>query len=98
MLKSFPMIRSFGNRNTEHFFGGQRVRAFQSFASQATRRLTVLDNAESLQDLTGLPSNRLEGLSGDRAGQHSIRINQQWRLCFCWKEDGPYDVEIVDYH
>lgn len=92
------MIRSFGDRNTERFFAGQRVPAFQGFANQATRRLTVLDSAESLQDLAGLPSNRLERLVGNRAWQHSIRINQQWRICFIWKEDGPYDVEIVDYH
>ena len=92
------MIRSFGDRNTERFFAGQRVRAFQGFSNQASRRLTVLDSAESLQDLVGLPSNRLEKLVGNRAGQHSIRINQQWRICFVWKEDGPYDVEIVDYH
>lgn len=92
------MIRNFGGRNTERFFAGERVRAFQGFANQATRRLTVLDSAESLQDLAGLPSNRLERLVGNRAGQHSIRINQQWRICFVWKEDGPYDVEIVDYH
>ena len=92
------MVRSFGNRNTERFFGGQRVRAFQGFANQATRRLTVLDSAESLQDLAGLPSNRLERLSGDRAGQHSIRINQQWRICFRWEDDGAHDAEIVDYH
>ncbi len=92
------MIRSFGDRNTERFFGGQRVRAFQGFANQATRRLTVLDSAESLQDLAGLPSNRLERLSGDRAGQHSIRINQQRRICFRWEDDGAHDVEIVDYH
>jgi len=92
------MIRSFGDRNTERFFAGQRVRAFQGFSNQASRRLTVLDSAESLQDLVGLPSNRLERLVGNRAGQHSIRINQQWRICFVWKEDGPYDVEIVDYH
>ena len=62
------------------------------------RRLTVLDSAESLQDLAGLPSNRLEALSGGRVGQYSIRINRQWRICFCWSSDGPYDVEIVDYH
>ena len=86
------------DRRTERFFGGQFVRAFHSFADQATRRLTVLDNAESLRDLAGLPSNRLEALSGVRAGQHSIRINRQWRICFRWEEDGPYDVEIVDYH
>ena len=58
----------------------------------------MLDNASSLRDLAGLPSNRLELLSGDRAGRHSIRINRQWRICFRWGEDGPYDVEIVDYH
>ena len=92
------MIRSFKGRKTEQFFGGRHVRGFQGFADQATRRLTVLDNAESLQDLAGLPSNRLETLSGDRAGQYSIRINQQWRVCFRWEDDGPYDVEIVDYH
>ena len=92
------MIKSFGNRNTELFFRGNRVRAFQGFADQAARRLTILDSAESLQDLAGLPSNRLEALSGDRAGQHSIRINRQWRICFRWEADGPYDVEIVDYH
>ncbi len=72
--------------------------AFQGFAKQAARRLTVLDSAETLQDLAALPSNRLEALSGDRAGQHSIRINAQWRVCFQWTDDGPCDVEIVDYH
>ena len=60
--------------------------------------MNVLDAATSLRDLAGLPSNRLEILSGDRAGQRSIRINQQWRICFVWQEDGPHDVEIVDYH
>ena len=60
--------------------------------------MTVLDSAASLQDLAGLPSNRLESLSGDRIGQYSIRINRQWRICFRWEEDGAYDVEIVDYH
>ena len=92
------MIQSFGDRNTERFFAGSRVRAFQGFADQAARRLTVLDSAESLLDLAGLPSNRLERLSGDRAGQHSIRINQQWRICFRWEVDGSYDVAIVDNH
>ena len=92
------MIRSFKGSKTERFYGGQRVQSFQSFANQATRRLAVLDNAESLQDLAGLRSNRLESLSGNRAGQYSIRINQQWRICFRWEDDGPYDVEIVDYH
>ena len=72
--------------------------AFHGFASQAARRLTLLDSAETLPDLAGLPGNRLEILRGDRAGQHSIRINAQWRICFRWTEDGPCDVEIVDYH
>ena len=80
------------------FFAGERVREFQGFVDQATRRLAVLDSATSLQDLAALRSNRLESLSGDRAGQCSIRINRQWRICFRWEDDGPYDVEIVDYH
>ncbi len=92
------MIRSFGDRKTEQFFNGLRVRAFQGFAEQATRRLTVLDSADSLQDLSALRSNRLEVLAGDRVGQYSIRINKQWRICFRWEDDGPHDVEIVDYH
>ena len=92
------MIRSFKDRNTRRFFEGERVPAFQGFTDQAVRRLTLLDNADALQDLAGLPSNRLEALRGDRAGQHSIRINAQWRLCFRWGSDGPREVEIVDYH
>ena len=76
---------------------GQRVAAFQGFARQAARRLVLLDSAETLGDLAALPSNRLEALRGDRAGQHSIRINAQWRVCFRWTDDGPHDVEIVDY-
>ena len=92
------MISGFRDRRTQRFFEGQDVREFRAFEGQATRRLTVLDNATSLRDLAGLPSNRLELLSGDRAGQYSIRINRQWRICFLWSEEGPYDVEIVDYH
>ena len=92
------MIRSFRDRATGRFFEGQRVAAFQSFAKQAERRLVLLDSAETLRDLAALPSNRLEALRGDRAGQHSIRINAQWRICFRWTDDGPGDVEIVDYH
>ena len=92
------MIRGFKDRKTQRFFAGKRVTGYAGFAAQASRRLTVLDNAESLQDLAVLRSNRLELLSGNRLGQHSIRINRQWRICFCWQEDGPYDVEIVDYH
>ena len=92
------MIRNFRDLETEQFFVGEFVRAFQGFSDQATRRLTILDNAESLRDLAGLPSNNLESLSGDRAGQYSIRINRQWRICFRWGDEGPFDVEIVDYH
>ena len=92
------MIRSFRDRKTRGFFEGRRVAAFHGFADQAVRRLTVLDNAESLRDLAGLPSNRLEALRGNRTGQYSIRINAQWRICFRWGEDGPYELEIVDYH
>ena len=92
------MIRSFKNRATRRFFERGRVTAFQAFADQAARRLTLLDNAESLRDLAALPSNRLEALRGDRAGVFSIRINGQWRICFRWGDDGPDDVEIVDYH
>ena len=90
------MIRSFRDRNTRRFFEGGRVAAFQGFDSQASRRLVLLDSAETLGDLAGLPSNRLEALRG--AGQHSIRINTQWRVCFRWTDEGPCDVEIVDYH
>ena len=92
------MIRSFKNRDTRRFFKGRRVAAFQGFADQAARRLTLLDNAETLGDLAALPGNRLEALRGDRAGQHSIRISVQGRICFRWTEEGPCDVEIVDYH
>ena len=92
------MIRGFKDRNTERFHGGQRVPEFQAFRDQAARRLLVLDSAETLADLASLRSNRLESLAGDRKGQHNIRVNQQWRICFRWASDGPYDVEIVDYH
>jgi proteic killer suppression protein len=92
------VIRSFLSKKTESLYLGLRVREFQAFASQAERRLQILDSATRLQDLAGLPSNRFEALAGDRKGQFSIRINQQWRVCFAWGDDGPYDVEIVDYH
>ena len=92
------MIRSFADRHTRRFFEGERVPRFGGFATQAARRLTVLDSAVELRDLAMLRSNRFEALRGDRAGQYSIRINAQWRICFRWTEDGPHDVEIVDYH
>ena len=83
------MIRGFKDRTTQRFFAGQHVREFQGFADQATRRLVVLDSAESLQDLMALRSNRFESLSGNRAGQYSIRINRQWRICFFGKRMAP---------
>ena len=92
------MIRSFRNRETQRFFEGRRVAAFQGFADQAARRLVSLDSAETLRDLSALSGNRLEALRGNRAGQYSIRINAQWRICFLWTDDGPCEVEIVDYH
>lgn len=92
------MIRTFRDKDTQALYEGRRVRRFQGCAAQAERRLQLLDSAATLQDLSSLPSNRLEALYGDREGQYSIRINQQWRLCFEWRADGPYNAEIVDYH
>jgi toxin HigB-1 len=94
------MILSYRNKRTETFAAGEFVREFQGFARQAYKRLEILEAATSLIDLRTLPSNRLEALKGDRAGQFSIRINRRWRLCFEWPEGaaGPSNVEIVDYH
>lgn len=92
------MIRSFRDKHTQALYEGKRVRRFEGFAAQAERRLDRLDNAVTLSDLAQFAGNRLEMLSGDRKGQYSIRINDQWRICFEWREDGPYQVEIVDYH
>jgi toxin HigB-1 len=94
------MILSYRGRRTQQFAEGVRVRAFQGFEHQGWKRLEILDAATSLEDLRGLPSNRLEALRGDRQGQFSIRINQQWRICFEWKDGdaGPSNVEIVEYH
>ena len=92
------MIRTFKDRRTEQLFEGGRVRQFEGFSRQAERRLRLLDAADTLEALRHLPSNRLEALRGDRQGQYSIRINQQWRVCFEWYADGPHNVEIVDYH
>lgn len=77
---------------------GKRVRRFVNIESSAMRKLAMLNRAALLNDLRIPPGNGLESLSGDRKGQHSIRINQQWRLCFIWSESGPAQVEIVDYH
>ncbi len=92
------MIRSFKDKKTERFFAGESIKAFSGFKNQAERKLVVLDSAMELRDLQAPPANRLEKLRGNRAGQHSIRINDQWRICFVWKNDGPHEVEITDYH
>jgi toxin HigB-1 len=92
------MIRSFGNKRTEALWAGQRVPAFDGFRERAERKLVILDSATTLETLRALPGNRLEALKGDRKGQHSIRINDQWRVCFRWHEGDAHDVEIVDYH
>jgi proteic killer suppression protein len=94
------MILSYLGAQTRRFAEGSSVKAFQGFAEQAYRRLEILDAATSLEDLRNLPSNRLEALRGKRAGQFSVRINRQWRICFKWPDGqaGPSDVEIVDYH
>lgn len=92
------MIVSFADRDTERLAAGQRVRRFASVEQIARRKLRQLDIAGRLDDLKVPPGNRLEALKGDRRGQMSIRINDQWRVCFRWTHAGPADVEIVDYH
>jgi proteic killer suppression protein len=92
------VIQSFADKDTERLFRDERVRRFQSIERQARRKLLLIDAATSLNDLGTPPGNRLEALSGDRAGQHSIRINRQWRICFHWRDRDAYDVQIVDYH
>ncbi len=92
------MIRSFHDRATERLWMGEFVKRFSGIASQALRKLDMLHSARNVADLAAVPGNRLEALSGDRKGQHSIRINNQWRICFIWTKEGPAHVEIVDYH
>jgi toxin HigB-1 len=91
------VILDFADRDTAACHEGRFVRRFQGFVKIARRKLDMLDAAQSLQDLKSPPGNQLEALSGNRAGQHSIRINDQWRICFVWTE-GVTKVEIVDYH
>ncbi len=98
MLIFHQVIQSFRDGDTRALYEGRRVGRFDGFKAQAERRLNLLDNATSLRDLAGLPSNRLEALGGDRKGQYSIRINRRWRICFDWQANGPHNVEIVDYH
>lgn len=91
-------IISFSCTDTETLFSGKHPKRFRSIDTVATRKLQMLDSAVELRDLRSPPGNRLEALSGDRQGQHSIRINDEWRLCFVWTAIGPHNVEIVDYH
>ncbi len=91
------MIRSFADKDTETLFQRRHVRRFQSFERTGLRRLVLLDAAAQLADLRG-PGLSLEALKRDRKGQHAIRINDQWRLCFRWHDGDAYDVEIADYH
>ena len=92
------MIKSFRCAETQRFFETGRSKRFSSIATVAARKLTMLDAAHTLEFLRSPPGNRLETLRGDRKGRHSIRINDQFRICFRWTDDGPADVEIVDYH
>lgn len=93
------MIRSFADAETELIWSGRRSRRLPpDIQPVALRKLRLLNQARTLTDLRVPPGNRLESLKRDRAGQHSIRINEQWRICFRWSQGGPGDVEIVDYH
>jgi proteic killer suppression protein len=92
------VIRSFRDPDTKALADGTRVARFETIEPVARRKLRQLEIAATLNDLRVPPGNRLEALKGDRAGQHSIRINDQFRLCFRWTTAGPTDVEIVDYH
>jgi proteic killer suppression protein len=92
------MIRSFRCQETEATHEGYSSRRFRGIEEQARKRLRWLDAATSLNDLAAIRGNRLEALKGGRAGQHSIRINDRWRICFSWRYANAYDVEIVDYH
>ncbi|MGP9810609.1 type II toxin-antitoxin system RelE/ParE family toxin [Rhodopseudomonas sp. NSM] len=92
------MIRSFRSQATARLFADEDVPRFRAIERQARRKLLLLDGAAKLDDLRQPPGNRLEALKGDRRGQYSIRINDQWRICFEWRDDGAEMVEIVDYH
>lgn len=92
------MIRSFKCADTEALFVTGKAKRFANIKSVAERKLTQLHAAATLDSLRAPPGNRLEALTGDRQGQHSIRVNDQWRLCFVWSDEGVMDVEIVDYH
>jgi toxin HigB-1 len=92
------VIRSFRDAETERLFRRESVRRFKAIERQALRKLDMLDAAEDLRSLSSLPGNQLERLKRDRKGQYSIRINDQWRICFDWRDGHAYEAEIVDYH
>ena len=93
------MLQSFADKDTERVWNRERLRKFYPDLQQvALRKLAILDAAESLSDLRIPPGNRLEKLSGNRSGQHSIRVNDQWRICFRWTKAGPEEISITDYH
>lgn len=92
------MIRSFADKATQALFEDRFVKAFAGFERQARKKLLVLNAASRLEDLKVPPGNRLEALTGNRSGQHSIRINDQWRVCFVWQDGHAEQVEILDYH
>jgi toxin HigB-1 len=92
------VIQSFRSAETERLFLRQPSRKFRSIERAALRKLDILDGADDLRVLATLPGNRLEKLRGDRAGQYSIRINDQWRICFAWRAGNAHEVEITDYH
>lgn len=92
------MIQSFKCKDTQALYEGKSPRKFKAFLAVAERKLAQLDAAQTLDFLKAPPGNRLEALKGDRKGQHSMRVNDQRRICFVWTDVGPIDVEIVDYH
>jgi proteic killer suppression protein len=92
------LIKSFAEKRTRGLFETGKSRRWNSIARIAVRKLVQIDSVTTLAELSAPPGNQLEALKGDRAGQHSIRISDQWRICFRWETDGVYDVEIVDYH
>ena len=94
----FVLIRSFKCAETQRLFSGERVKRFLNIETVAMRKLAMLNRAGTLDDLRVPPSNRLEKLGGDRKGQCSIRVNDQWRICFRWSDGDAFDVEITDYH
>ncbi len=92
------MIKSFRSNAAQQLYSRQRVKRFRQFERVAQRKLRQLDISAELSDLASPPGHHLESLEGDRRGQHSIRINDQWCICFVWRDGNAYDVEIVDYH